>query len=334
MPLWLATVRPGNEASSTTTVLTEEQFNSLPEIVYKGAPAKSDYDPDEAVEEEDPPTGAETCTSSDVKSGSDEDEDHISSASVDEIDVEAGTGPASTVDTCENGEHGNDDALEEAVIDVPSDVVNTESSEKEVDVPVDAVNSESCEAEIHVPSDSAPAESEEAEIDVPSQAGVAMSDVNFLEENGAQDDMVESNEGNDVESTLDTRPAEAPVEDENALPADAKDASEEAEETSIVVQCEDVAPVNASMSAEVSEKETISTSCAICIDEFENGEKLTLLPRCKHAFHPECIKEWLMERQGCCPLCKVDVLESNPEESPAELDLEAPVEQRIMISSM
>jgi hypothetical protein len=55
---------------------------------------------------------------------------------------------------------------------------------------------------------------------------------------------------------------------------------------------------------------TTCTICSICIDEFEAGERLILLPRCQHAFHGDCIKPWLMERQGCCPLCKSTVLNS------------------------
>jgi hypothetical protein len=55
---------------------------------------------------------------------------------------------------------------------------------------------------------------------------------------------------------------------------------------------------------------TTCTMCSICIDEFEGGERLTLLPRCQHAFHKDCIRPWLMERQGCCPLCKSNVLNS------------------------
>jgi hypothetical protein len=54
---------------------------------------------------------------------------------------------------------------------------------------------------------------------------------------------------------------------------------------------------------------TTCTTCSICIDEFEEGEKLRLLPRCAHAFHTECILPWLTERQGSCPLCKTSVLE-------------------------
>jgi hypothetical protein len=52
---------------------------------------------------------------------------------------------------------------------------------------------------------------------------------------------------------------------------------------------------------------TISTTCSICIEEFEEGEKIRLLPKCGHAYHTECIIPWLTERQGCCPFCKADV---------------------------
>ena len=54
---------------------------------------------------------------------------------------------------------------------------------------------------------------------------------------------------------------------------------------------------------------TTCTTCSICIDEFEVGEKIRLLPLCGHGFHTECILPWLRERQGCCPLCKMEVIE-------------------------
>lgn len=57
--------------------------------------------------------------------------------------------------------------------------------------------------------------------------------------------------------------------------------------------------------------DTTCTTCSICIDDFEPGETLILLPRCKHAFHRDCIHPWLLERQGCCPLCKTNVLGDN-----------------------
>lgn len=60
---------------------------------------------------------------------------------------------------------------------------------------------------------------------------------------------------------------------------------------------------------------TICTECSICIDDFEAGERLTILPRCRHAFHRDCIKPWLLERQGCCPLCKLSVLQDDNAET-------------------
>lgn len=47
--------------------------------------------------------------------------------------------------------------------------------------------------------------------------------------------------------------------------------------------------------------------CAICLDEFENKEKVRVLP-CKHRFHEACLVPWLTERHSSCPLCKYDVL--------------------------
>jgi len=54
---------------------------------------------------------------------------------------------------------------------------------------------------------------------------------------------------------------------------------------------------------------TSCTACSICIEDFEEGETLRLLPRCGHAFHLDCILPWLQDRQGCCPLCKTGVLD-------------------------
>lgn len=58
---------------------------------------------------------------------------------------------------------------------------------------------------------------------------------------------------------------------------------------------------------------TSCTMCSICIDDFEAGERLILLPKCQHAFHRDCIHPWLTERQGCCPLCKTDVFNEDEE---------------------
>merc|ERR1719329_957205 len=49
--------------------------------------------------------------------------------------------------------------------------------------------------------------------------------------------------------------------------------------------------------------------CLICLSEYENGEKLRVL-KCKHRFHVACVDQWL-ERNGVCPICKVDLHKSS-----------------------
>ena len=72
----------------------------------------------------------------------------------------------------------------------------------------------------------------------------------------------------------------------------------------------------------VTDNATSCTACSICIDDFDEGELLRYLPRCKHAFHTECIMPWLTERQGYCPLCKTAVLD--PIEQPENCETTLP----------
>lgn len=43
--------------------------------------------------------------------------------------------------------------------------------------------------------------------------------------------------------------------------------------------------------------------CAVCLGRFEAAELLRLLPKCRHAFHVECVDAWLESHSGC-PLCR------------------------------
>ncbi|CAA2976932.1 E3 ubiquitin- ligase ATL42-like, partial [Olea europaea subsp. europaea] len=43
--------------------------------------------------------------------------------------------------------------------------------------------------------------------------------------------------------------------------------------------------------------------CAVCLSRFEETEVLRLLPKCKHAFHMNCIDKWL-ENHSSCPICR------------------------------
>nr|XP_043627292.1 E3 ubiquitin-protein ligase ATL42-like [Erigeron canadensis] len=46
--------------------------------------------------------------------------------------------------------------------------------------------------------------------------------------------------------------------------------------------------------------------CSVCLSTFEDVEVLRLLPKCKHAFHIDCIDQWL-EKHSSCPLCRFKV---------------------------
>ncbi|KAG0345442.1 E3 ubiquitin-protein ligase rnf13 [Podila humilis] len=47
--------------------------------------------------------------------------------------------------------------------------------------------------------------------------------------------------------------------------------------------------------------------CAVCLDEFTEGEEVRTLP-CHHEFHCECIDPWLTRKSPTCPLCKFNCL--------------------------
>lgn len=50
-----------------------------------------------------------------------------------------------------------------------------------------------------------------------------------------------------------------------------------------------------------------SPSCAICLADFEAGERVRVLPKCNHGFHVCCVDRWLLAR-STCPTCRQPLL--------------------------
>ncbi|KAK7287096.1 hypothetical protein RIF29_00134 [Crotalaria pallida] len=50
-----------------------------------------------------------------------------------------------------------------------------------------------------------------------------------------------------------------------------------------------------------------ATECPICLGEFENGDKVRMLPKCNHEFHVTCIDTWLLSHSSC-PNCRHSLL--------------------------
>lgn len=49
-----------------------------------------------------------------------------------------------------------------------------------------------------------------------------------------------------------------------------------------------------------------TSECAVCLSEFEEEERVRMLPSCLHAFHVDCIDTWLQGNANC-PLCRAAI---------------------------
>ena len=47
-----------------------------------------------------------------------------------------------------------------------------------------------------------------------------------------------------------------------------------------------------SLIKELIQHRNYNDTCCICLSQFVNGERIRILPSCKHEFHSDCISQW------------------------------------------
>ncbi|XP_057819227.2 RING-H2 finger protein ATL32 [Cryptomeria japonica] len=68
------------------------------------------------------------------------------------------------------------------------------------------------------------------------------------------------------------------------------------------------------------------SECAVCLSDFQDEELVRLLPKCSHAFHPECIDMWLWSHTTC-PVCRASLLPADNSIPIATVEMQTPPEQ-------
>ncbi|XP_027348246.1 RING-H2 finger protein ATL57 [Abrus precatorius] len=75
-----------------------------------------------------------------------------------------------------------------------------------------------------------------------------------------------------------------------------------------VPSCRSVDPAVAKSLPVVSYREDAKqVECAICLEEFGDGDAVKMIPHCRHVFHPQCIDTWLASHVTC-PVCRCSEL--------------------------
>ena len=62
------------------------------------------------------------------------------------------------------------------------------------------------------------------------------------------------------------------------------------------------------------------SQCYICLADYEEGDKIRVLP-CHHEYHMSCVDKWLKEIHGVCPLCRRDVQDGFTEASVSDQEI-------------
>lgn len=72
--------------------------------------------------------------------------------------------------------------------------------------------------------------------------------------------------------------------------------------------------LEAPKSGDLEEQQEQDVECCICLGVFEDGDKVKVLPLCKHCFHAECVDKWLCSHSSC-PLCRASLRDESQVDS-------------------
>lgn len=75
------------------------------------------------------------------------------------------------------------------------------------------------------------------------------------------------------------------------------------------------------------------SQCPICLSDFQDGDKVRVLPLCNHGFHKKCVDAWLSDHSSC-PTCRAELTPFNKSrmDARAHLKKSTQVQLEILIS--
>ncbi|KAL4586780.1 hypothetical protein LXL04_011424 [Taraxacum kok-saghyz] len=56
------------------------------------------------------------------------------------------------------------------------------------------------------------------------------------------------------------------------------------------------------------QKKDLATSCAVCLNDFMEDDKIRCLKNCTHIFHECCLDSWMNQVKDTCPICRSPIL--------------------------
>lgn len=317
------------EGARREGTLTEEQFLSLPEIEYKPISSHYDEDIDESVVENEEQSRESSAKEepAGIESGKKSTEDKASPSSLNNNNEDnAGDSVPSAANELDIIVTAKLVVIEQA--DIESGISAPNGQEENISSPVPRNYGEETESQDSVPfSDKTTemitvAEAADNEVDSSEKQKTGVSAKNEPEKDscdlveflGRDDDPVISMEKGDAIPSAQNGTDGTTMTGFNGGRSDRLDSPSSGEQSMETTETKQHASDKVLLACK-------STMCSICIDEFVAGEKIIMLPRCRHGFHRDCIHPWLTERQGCCPFCKAAVFaESESTAEPLEDD--------------